>query len=70
MRSAEISEEEILAKRTPQGGWTRDVLAAWGVPWPPPRGWKIQLLRHGVPFQRRRTAEICGSKLAKPPSFQ
>lgn len=52
MRSAEISEEEILAKRTPQGGWTRDVLAAWGVPWPPPRGWKLTLLRHGVPFQR------------------
>lgn len=35
--------EEIEAARTPAGGWKRSQLAAWGVPWPPPRGWKQQL---------------------------
>lgn len=35
-----ISEAEILAARTPKGAWTAKQLAAWGVPWPPPGGWK------------------------------
>ena len=43
----EITREEIEAAKTPQGGWTRESLAAWGVPWPPPRGWKRKLL--GLP---------------------
>ncbi|MEU1003785.1 hypothetical protein [Streptomyces tibetensis] len=37
------SPEEIEAARTPAGGWKRDQLAAWGVPWPPPKGWKDEL---------------------------
>lgn len=46
-----ISEEEILAARSPKGAWTRKTLAEWGVPWPPPRGWKDCILAHGVPYQ-------------------
>ena len=38
------TEEEIDAKRTPAGGWTKAQLAEWGVPWPPPRGWRKQLI--------------------------
>lgn len=38
------TEEEIEAARTPKGGFTRAQLAAWGVPWPPPKGWKRTLL--------------------------
>lgn len=34
------SPEETEAARTPAGGWNRDQLAAWGLPWPPPKGWK------------------------------
>jgi len=34
-----IPEADIMAKRTPKGGWTRADLARWGVPWPPPKGW-------------------------------
>ncbi|GGR47367.1 hypothetical protein GCM10010497_58360 [Streptomyces cinereoruber] len=37
------SPEEIEAVRTPAGGWKRNQLAAWGVPWPPPKGWKDEL---------------------------
>jgi hypothetical protein len=36
--------EQIDAAKTPAGGWTRAQLAAWGVPWPPPRGWRKALI--------------------------
>ncbi len=35
--------EEIEAARTPKGGWTKAQLAAWGVPWPPQKGWRERL---------------------------
>ncbi|REE72175.1 hypothetical protein C8E05_1563 [Rhodococcus wratislaviensis] len=39
------SADEIEAAKTPKGGWTRDQLARWGVPWPPPKGWRQQLIK-------------------------
>ena len=42
-----LTEEEIEAGRSPRGGWTREQLAKWGVPWPPPTGWRHTLL-HGT----------------------
>jgi hypothetical protein len=39
------SKAEIESKRTPKGGFTRQQLAAWGVPWPPPKGWLADLLK-------------------------
>lgn len=38
-----LTAEEIEAGRSPAGGWTRAQLAQWGVPWPPPKGWKAGL---------------------------
>lgn len=38
-----VTLSEIEAARTPSGGWTRSQLAEWGVPWPPPKGWKARL---------------------------
>ncbi|MFI5614987.1 hypothetical protein [Amycolatopsis sp. NPDC051903] len=38
------SPDEIEAARTPAGGFTRAQLAAWGVAWPPPKGWKKDLI--------------------------
>jgi hypothetical protein len=35
--------EEIEAAKTPAGGWTQAQLAQWGVPWPPPAGWRREL---------------------------
>jgi hypothetical protein len=40
---------EIEAKRTLRGGWSRAQLAEWGVPWPPPKGWKKRLEQKGLP---------------------
>lgn len=37
------TSEEIEAARTRRGGWTQAQLAEWGVPWPPPRGWRKKL---------------------------
>ena len=37
------TEAEIDAARTAAGGWTRQQLAEWGVPWPPPKGWRRNL---------------------------
>ena len=34
---------QIEAARTPKGGWNATTLAGWGIPWPPPGGWKKKL---------------------------
>jgi hypothetical protein len=47
-----ISEEEIMSKQTPAGGWTKQQLAHWGVPWPPPNAWKKEILQHGIPYSK------------------
>jgi hypothetical protein len=44
-----VSDDEIWAKRTEKakragvGAWSREQLAAWGVRWPPPKGWQRRL---------------------------
>jgi len=37
------SPDEVAAARTPNGGWSKKQLAEWGVPWPPPTGWRKHL---------------------------
>lgn len=44
-----LTAEEIEAGKSPKGGFTRDQLEKWGVPWPPPKGWKRKLM--GKPEQ-------------------
>ncbi len=39
-----ISAEEIEAKKTERGGWTRETLEGWGISWPPIKGWKQSLI--------------------------
>lgn len=48
---APITQAEIEAAKTPKGGWKRETLAAWGVPWPPPGGWRKQIVRYGIPYR-------------------
>lgn len=43
MLAPKLTIEEIEAARSPKGGWTRKTLEGWGVPWPPPKGWKEAL---------------------------
>lgn len=37
------SPDEVHAGRTAAGGFAKKTLASWGVPWPPPRGWRNAL---------------------------
>jgi hypothetical protein len=48
-----ITNEQIDAARTPAGGFTRDTLAQWGVPWPPPHGWRKAIVARGIPYPAR-----------------
>ena len=41
------SPREIAEARTPAGGWTKKQLAAWSVPWPPPKDWCQDLIALG-----------------------
>lgn len=40
-----VTKEEIMAAQTPNGGWTKETLAKWGVAWPPKKGWKAELIK-------------------------
>jgi len=40
-----LTSADIERGKSPKGGWTRETLASWGVPWPPPKGWKDALLK-------------------------
>ncbi|TDO37888.1 hypothetical protein [Paractinoplanes brasiliensis] len=42
----DIAPGTVEASRARRGGWTRETLAEWGVPWPPPAGWREQLRRN------------------------
>lgn len=46
--TARITADEIEAAKSPKGGWKRETLAQWGVPWPPPKGWKDALIKNGI----------------------
>lgn len=37
----------ITSLMTSKGGWKRDDLAKLGVPWPPPKGWRSQIIDKG-----------------------
>ena len=39
MTEKRVTLEEVLAARTPRGGWTKKELAEWGIDWPPATGW-------------------------------
>ncbi len=40
-----MTAEEIDAKRSKAGGWTKETLAGWGISWPPPFGWRQALIK-------------------------
>ncbi|MEU3595148.1 DUF6083 domain-containing protein [Streptomyces filamentosus] len=63
------SPEEIEAARTPRGGWTRAQLAAWGVPWPAPKGWKQRLEQEWRAADGSTSAPSAGSVAPQARSF-
>ena len=45
-------EEVMAASTTPQGAWTAKQLRKWGIRWPPPKGWRLQLARRHAAGER------------------
>ena len=63
-----LTDAEIEAAKSPRGGFTQNTLAAWGVPWPPPKGWRRALTEgRPIPKQRRRQSRSNGRKRPKMP---
>jgi hypothetical protein len=64
-----LTDEEIEAGRSAKGGWTRQQLAAWGVSWPPPKGWRVALTgrppEDEVPLRPGREEQIAIAKARK-----
>lgn len=46
-----MTNEEIEAAKSPKGGWSAKTLASWGVPWPPPKGWRKRLIAQSRPIE-------------------
>lgn len=44
MKPLKLTDAEIEAGKSRKGGFKRAQLAKWGVPWPPPHGWRRALL--------------------------
>ncbi len=43
-RMVTLNRELIQLAATRNGGFTRAQLEVFGIPWPPPRGWKLRLV--------------------------
>ena len=54
-----MSKDQMDALRSEKGGFTRAALASAGVPWPPPRNWKLgmQML-----YEERRRAQSASGR--------
>ena len=39
-----VTRNELEQAKTAAGGYTKEQLAEWGIPWPPPKGWKRKIL--------------------------
>jgi very-short-patch-repair endonuclease len=65
------TREDLEAARTPAGGYLRSSLEAWGIPWPPPKGWAKGLLRdQDIPSDAQHPIErgcpTCGAAPGAP----
>lgn len=39
-----VTKQEIEVAKSKNGGWSKKQLETWGVPWPPPKGWKERVV--------------------------
>jgi len=40
--------KRIDSIKSQRGGWTKQSLSALGIPWPPPKGWRKNLIRESL----------------------
>lgn len=69
MTPLKLTAEEIDAARTAKGGFDRATLAAWGVSWPPPMGWR-QMLIDGVAIPQPGSDEMPATSSRPSPCLE
>jgi 5-methylcytosine-specific restriction endonuclease McrA len=63
---SQITAAEIDAAMSAKGGFSKETFAQWGVPWPPPKGWKGTIIEHGTPYNHSLNLERApAQKLAR-----
>jgi hypothetical protein len=60
-RVQQRTAEEIENGKSERGAWTRKQLAEWGVPWPPPQGWKLALVAGENPKSAKMRRKLIGN---------
>jgi hypothetical protein len=73
-----FTEAEIEAGKSARGGFTRATLARWGVPWPPPKGWRKRITLRSVKSdapssppasaRSRQSVDLFGQQRSSPSS--
>ena len=61
------SPKEIEDRRSIAGRWSRSVLEGWGVPWPPPRGWRHRLIERYYEQQNAELDRECFARIEREP---
>lgn len=61
------TNEIIEALRTPAGGFTRKGLESIGVPWPPPKGWRKNLIRDNALADRSNVVYFPRNEVEEKP---
>lgn len=58
------TRRNIESRRSPNGGYffDKETLASWGVPWPPPKGWRTKLEEQADLNTKREMLYIAGYK--------
>lgn len=57
-----ISVSVIEAALTGRGGFSAATFARWGVPWPPPKGWKATIIANGIPYDHSLNYEAVAGR--------
>lgn len=59
-----VTKIEIEAAKTEKGGWTKEQLRIWGVPWPPEKGWQKKLVSGEIVLPIQKLSKKKRQKMA------
>jgi ribonuclease HI len=65
-----VTDSDIEAAKTKNGGWTRKQLAEWGVSWPPRRGWKRALIARSAMKSEQKPKPVIATPVNFRPDFE
>lgn len=65
-----ITDQWLRDNMSPRGGWTKAQFAAIGVPWPPPKGWKLAVIGQEITPEQQRAVENADHASNKGPNLR